>query len=73
VEEITEKIEMRLYAKIGFTQVDEDRKMQYAIGTKVNKGNAIVEKKFAHKRMRRKTKSLPVEVFKHDQFPIIWI
>ena len=37
VEEVTKKIEMRLYSKISFSKIDKDGKMQNAIRVKMNK------------------------------------
>ena len=47
MEEIVEEIEMRFYAKISFTQIDKDRKMEYAIWVEMNKSYAIVNEQLA--------------------------
>ena len=66
VEEISEKIEMRIYSEIGFAYIDENGKMKNAIGIQMDEGNPIVIKKLAQKGMRRQSKSSTVKIFKNN-------
>jgi hypothetical protein len=45
VKKVAEEVEMRLYAKEGFTKVDKNGYRQNGIGVQVVKLDAIMEKK----------------------------
>ena len=64
MEEVAEEIEMQFNAKISFTQIYEDRKMENAIWVEMNKGNPVIQKKFAAKWKRRPPKSMAIKIFK---------
>ena len=53
MEEIAKKIEMWIYAKIGFAYIDENGQMDDPIGIQMDKPNLVIIKEFAQKRMRR--------------------
>jgi hypothetical protein len=57
---VTKEAQVWLDAKEGFTEVDKDGDVEYAVGSKMAKSDSIVSQKFTQERMCRKSKS-PIE------------
>ena len=68
IEKVAEEIKMWKNAKIGFTEMDEDKNVKDGVRAHIAKTNAVILNQSIEEWMDRNAKSMIEIIFKHDQF-----
>ena len=67
-EKVAEEIKMWENAKIGFTEMDEDKNVKDGVRAPIAKTNGVILNQSVEEWMDQNAKSMIEIIFKHDQF-----